>query len=57
MELVDVSTRSGSVIARFEGAPPLPGTDSLRQALIARGVDPSDVRVELVPRATIDLAG
>ena len=51
------ASRSGTVVVRFEGAPPLPATDSLRQALIARGVDPGDVRVELVPRATIDRSG
>jgi len=52
-----VTSRNGKVIARFEGAPPLPTTDSLRQALVARGVDPGEARVELVPRAAIDLAG
>ena len=55
-ELVDVVTRQGKVIARFEGPPPLPETNSLRQGLIARGVGPHEVRADLLPRATIDLA-
>jgi len=54
-EVVEVTTRQGKVIVRLEGAPPLPDTSSLRDRLIRRGLDPGDVRVELLPRATIDL--
>jgi hypothetical protein len=33
----------------------VPDTDSLRTGLRARGVSPGTVRVELLPRQTIDL--
>ena len=52
----NVTTRSGAVIVHMEGPPPLPRTDRLRKELEERGVDPSDVQVELVParRVTFD---
>jgi uncharacterized hydrophobic protein (TIGR00271 family) len=45
----DASTRGGVVTVHMEGPPPLPPTDRLRKELGKRGVDPSDVHVELVP--------
>jgi len=47
------ATRSGVVTVHMEGPPPLPKTDRLRKELEKRGVDPSDVRVELVPARTV----
>jgi uncharacterized membrane protein len=43
-----VTTRGGVVLVHMEGPPPLPNTDSLRTELKKRGVDPSEVQVELV---------
>jgi len=45
----NVTTREGEILVHMEGPPPLPDTDRLRKDLEKRGVDPSDVRVELVP--------
>ena len=45
----NVTTRDGVVIVHMEGPPPLPKTDRLRTKLEERGVDPSEVHVELVP--------
>jgi uncharacterized hydrophobic protein (TIGR00271 family) len=45
----NVTTRNGVVLVHMEGPPPLPNTDRLRTELEERGVDPSDVQVELVP--------
>jgi uncharacterized membrane protein len=45
----NITTRTGVVIVHMEGPPPLPNTDPLRKELEERGVDPSDVQVELVP--------
>ena len=56
-ELVEVDTEATRIIARFEGPTPVPSTDSFIPILRDHGVDPDDVRVELLPRATIDLAG
>jgi hypothetical protein len=52
----NVTTRGGVVIVHMEGPPPLPRTDPLRKELEERGVEPSDVQVELVParRVTFD---
>jgi uncharacterized hydrophobic protein (TIGR00271 family) len=52
----NVTTRGGVVIVHMEDPPPLPRTDLLRKGLEERGVDPSDVQVELVParRVTFD---
>ena len=47
------TTRGGVVLVRMEGPPPLPNTNRLRKELERRGVDPSDVRVELVPARTV----
>ena len=49
----NATTRSGVVTVHMEGPPPLPKTDRLRKELEKRGVDPSDVRVELVPARTV----
>jgi uncharacterized hydrophobic protein (TIGR00271 family) len=53
-DLVAVLTEEGKTVARFEGPTPLPSTDGLRQALQDHGVDPARVRVELLPRATVE---
>jgi uncharacterized hydrophobic protein (TIGR00271 family) len=45
----NVTTRNGVVLVHMEGPPPLPNTDRLRTELEERGVDPSEVHVELVP--------
>jgi uncharacterized hydrophobic protein (TIGR00271 family) len=45
----NATTRNGVVLVHMEGPPPLPDTDRLRTELKERGVDPSDVNVELVP--------
>jgi hypothetical protein len=52
----NITTRGGVVIVDMEGPPPLPRKDLLRKELQERGVDPSDVQVELVParRVTFD---
>ena len=42
-------TMAGVVTVHMEGPPPLPKTDRLRTELEDRGVDPSEVQVELVP--------
>ena len=55
-ELVEVTSREGSTVARFEGPLPAPDVDDLRTALRERGVGVDDVRVELLPRETIELA-
>ncbi len=54
-ELVGIEEQDDRTVVRFEGPLPVPDTDPLRAALIRRGIDPSSVRVELLPRATIDL--
>jgi uncharacterized hydrophobic protein (TIGR00271 family) len=45
----DATTRGGVVTVHMEGPPPLPGTNRLQKELKQRGVDPSDVHVELTP--------
>lgn len=54
-ELVDVTSRTGEIVVRFEGPLPIPEVDGLRAGLVESGVDAGAVRVELVPSATIDL--
>ena len=54
-ELIAVDTEAGKIVARFEGPTPIPATDELRRLLREHGIDPGHVRVELLPRATIDL--
>jgi uncharacterized hydrophobic protein (TIGR00271 family) len=49
----NVTTRGGVVLVHMEGPPPLPDTDRLRKELKKRGVDPSNVRVELVPARVV----
>jgi uncharacterized hydrophobic protein (TIGR00271 family) len=53
-ELTSVTTSDGKVVAQFQGPTPYPDTTSLRHDLVRDGVDPADVRVELVPRLTVD---
>ena len=45
----NVTTRGGVVLVHMEGPPPLPKTGRLRTELEDRGVDPSEVQVELIP--------
>jgi hypothetical protein len=45
----NVTTRGGVVLVHMEGPPPLPKTDRMRTELEDRGIDPSEVQVELVP--------
>jgi uncharacterized hydrophobic protein (TIGR00271 family) len=45
----NVTTRGGVVLVHMEGPPPLPNTDRLRKEFEKRGVEPSEVHVELVP--------
>jgi len=49
----NATTRGGVVLVHLEGPPPLPKTNRLRKELEKRGVDPSDVRVELVPTRVV----
>ena len=49
----NATTRDGMVLVHMEGPPPLPNTDPLRNELKKRGVDPSEVRVELVPTRVV----
>lgn len=51
---VDTSIRNGKVLVHMEGPPPLLNTDRLRTELEERGVDPSDVQVELVPARLVN---
>lgn len=55
-ELVAVDKQAGKLIVRFEGPTPLPSTAELAEILADHGIDPSEVRAELVPRAVVDLA-
>jgi uncharacterized hydrophobic protein (TIGR00271 family) len=54
-ELVGVDMQAGEIVARFEGPTPIPTTGDLVRLLRDTGVDPDDVKVELVPRATVEL--
>jgi uncharacterized hydrophobic protein (TIGR00271 family) len=45
----NVTTHNGVILVHMEGPPPLPKTHRLRSELEKRGVDPSEVQVELVP--------
>ena len=49
----DATTRNGVVVVHMEGPLPLPETDRLREELAERGVEPSEVRVELVPARVV----
>jgi hypothetical protein len=49
----NVTTREGEILVHMEGPPPLPDTDRLRKELEKRDVDPSAVRVELVPAQVV----
>jgi hypothetical protein len=48
-EVIDVTTRDAIVVVRMEGPLPLPDTAPLRVELEERGLDLSDIRVELSP--------
>jgi hypothetical protein len=49
----NVTTRGGVVLVHMEGPPPLPKTYPLRKELLKRGVDPSEVHVEVVPARVV----
>ena len=49
----NATTRKGVVTVHREEPPPLPKMDRLRNELKKRGVDPTDVRVELVPARVV----
>jgi len=53
--VVEVVTEADDVVIRVEGGIPAPETDDLEHLLTDRGIDTDNVRVELRPRATIDL--
>ena len=54
-DLIQVTTRQGEVIVRFEGPLPVPEADSLRAALIEGGLGPNVVQAEFVPKEIVDL--
>jgi uncharacterized hydrophobic protein (TIGR00271 family) len=54
-ELVSVTSQDGRTVARFEGPLPAPDVEVLRASLQAEGIDVGQVRVELLPRETVDL--
>jgi uncharacterized hydrophobic protein (TIGR00271 family) len=54
-ELVEVKSSHDRTVARFEGPLPAPDTEGFVAELRERGLTPSTVRVELLPRETIDL--
>ena len=54
-ELTAVVGEEGKTIARLEGPLPVPDVASLRRDLQANGVDLDHVRLELLPRETLDL--
>ena len=49
----DATTRNGTVVVHMEGPLTLPETDRLREELAERGIEPSQVRVELVPERIV----
>jgi uncharacterized hydrophobic protein (TIGR00271 family) len=54
--VLDVRTESDRTVVRLIGAPPLPPTGDLVDAVAASGFDPSSVTVEFIPRAAVNLA-
>jgi uncharacterized hydrophobic protein (TIGR00271 family) len=54
-QLVEVATEADHLVVRIEGGFPLPDTDDLEHLLTDHGIDTDVVRLELRPRATIDL--
>ena len=55
-ELVEIHPSEDRTIARFEGPLPIPDIAAFRDALRAHGVEPGEVRAELLHRQTVDLA-
>ncbi|MGF1473725.1 MAG: DUF389 domain-containing protein [Rubrobacteraceae bacterium] len=51
--VVNTTTRNNMVLVHMEGPPPMPDTGQLETELEKQGVDPADVRVELVPARTV----
>ena len=51
-----VSTQSDEVILHVQGAPPAPGTTELESALVAAGIDPDRVTVDLSPVNVVKLS-
>ena len=58
LESVATSTRPPSVsdVVRFIGPPPVPATDSFRDALEAEGADPDNVVAQFVFEEQVSLA-
>jgi uncharacterized hydrophobic protein (TIGR00271 family) len=54
-QVIDTTTRRGRVVVSVAGPLPAPDTSELRDDLIADGINPADVTVELLPLETVDL--
>lgn len=54
-EVMDVVTRTDFVVVRLEGPLPAPDTRPLENELRKRGVDPTDVVLEFIPRDDVRL--
>ena len=56
-DVAQVTTQQGAVLVRLTGPLPAPDTaadkQSLRSLLVAKGVNPRQVKIELLPQATI----
>jgi uncharacterized hydrophobic protein (TIGR00271 family) len=52
-----VSTQGTEVILRVQGTPPVPSTTELETALVAAGIDPDRVTVDLSPVNVVKLTG
>ncbi len=55
--IVEVSTDEHGLVVRAEGPIPAPETITLADALRRRGIDPSGVTIDLLPRVEIKLGG
>jgi uncharacterized hydrophobic protein (TIGR00271 family) len=55
-KVLDVNRTRGSLVLRFAGPPPIPGTTGLAEALEAEGIEASTVTIDLVPQFTVSLA-
>ncbi len=55
--IVEVSTDNKGLVVRAEGPIPAPETTTLAAALRLRGIDPSTVIIDLLPRVEIKLGG
>ncbi|QWT24476.1 TIGR00341 family protein [Subtercola sp. PAMC28395] len=53
--ITDVSSQGSEIIVRAEGPLPVPGTDELKTLLIAKGISPDLITVNLIPIYTVEL--